>query len=76
MPANTKDLSESEMLSQLVDRMDKLIAITSLQGRSKEEQIERLAGMGYSNSEMASMLVLPKGTVDGIRANLSKPKKK
>jgi len=59
-------------LEQIVERLDKVIIITALQGRPKEEQIKCLASFGYSNSEMASMLAIPKGTIDSIRANLGK----
>jgi len=72
MRSSKKELFEKQVLDQVVERLDKLIVITALQGRPKEEQIKYLSSLGYSNSEMGNMLATPKGTVDSIRANLRK----
>jgi hypothetical protein len=72
MRTSKKELSEKQLLEQVVERLDKVILMTPIQGRPKEEQIKYLTSLGYSNSEMANMLATPKGTIDSIRANLSK----
>ena len=72
MGSSKKDLSEKQLLEQVVERLDKVTLAIALQGRQKEEQIKYLTSLGYSNSEMANILATPKGTIDSIRANLSK----
>jgi hypothetical protein len=72
MRLSKKDLSEKQPLEQVVEGLDKVMLAIALQGRPKEEQIKYLASFDYSNSEMANILAIPKGTIDGIRANLSK----
>lgn len=72
MRSSKKEFSEKQLLEQVVERLDQVILATALHGRPKEEQIKYLAGLGYSNSEMANILATPKGTIDSIRANLSK----
>lgn len=72
MGSPKKELSEKQLLEQVIERLDKIILVTALQGRLKEEQVKFLTTLGYSNSEMANMLATPKGTIDSIRANLSK----
>lgn len=67
-----KEPSESILLEQISSKLDKLILIMALQGRTKGEQIKYLASAGYSNSEMTQMLAIPKGTIDYIRANIKK----
>lgn len=76
MSSSKSGLSEKQLLEQISDRLDKLILIVALQSRPKEEQIKHLSKLGYSNAEMASMLAIPKGTIDSIRANLSKEERK
>ena len=72
MISSKKEVSEKQLLEQVVERLDKIILAISLQGRPKEEQIKYLTSLGHSNSEMAQVLGTPKGTIDSIRANLSK----
>jgi hypothetical protein len=76
MRSSKKDLSEKQLLEQIVEKLDKLILVVALQARPKEEQIKHLAKIGYSNSEMATMLAIPKGTIDAIRASFPKGDRK
>jgi hypothetical protein len=61
MRSNKKELPEKELLDQVVERLNRVILVISLQGRPKEEQIKYLSNLGYSNSEMANMIATPKG---------------
>lgn len=72
MGSSKNEISEKQLLEQVVERLDKLILVTTLQGRPKEEQVKCLDSLGYSNSEMANMLATPKGTIDSIRAKIRK----
>ena len=71
-----KDLSEKQLLEQISDKLDRLILVVALQARPKEEQIKHLSKLGYSNAEMATMLAIPKGTIDAIRAGFPKGDRK
>jgi hypothetical protein len=72
MRSSKTELSEKQLLEQVVERLEKVILASAPQGRPKEGQIKYLTCLGYSNSGMANMLATPKGTIDSIRANLSK----
>ena len=67
-----RNLSELELLQQLNLKLDQLIAITAIQGRKKDEQIRYLVNCGYSNGQIATLLALPKGTIDTLRAKLKR----
>ncbi len=66
--------TELELLSEISAKLDQLISLSLIQGKEKEEQISILVERGYSNSNIASLLSIPKGTVDFIRAKQKKKK--
>ncbi len=75
MPApEKKELTEADILSRIEDKLDDLITLLIIQGKEKEEQIKIMVGREYSNSQIADLLGIPKGTVDGIRAGFAKSK--
>ena len=67
-----KTSSEIELLKEISSKLDDLIAIFVVQGKEKEEQIKIMVNNGYSNSKISKLLVIPKGTVDSIRASFKK----
>ena len=71
-----KVLSEIELLREVNVKLDDLITLFIAQGKEKEEQIKIMVDRQYSNSRIASLLGLPKGTVDGIRAKQKKEQTK
>ena len=71
-----KVLSEIELLGEINIKLDDLITLFTTQGKEKEEQIKIMVARGCSNNQIASLLGLPKGTVDGIRAKQKKERKK
>ena len=64
--------TELDVLKDISGKLDDLIALVGVQGKDKEEQIMILVEKGYTNSEMAELLGIPKGTIDTIRANAKK----
>ncbi len=72
MKDRNDELSERQLLELIVDRLDKLILVLALQGREREDQIEYLEKLGYSNTDMAQILATPKGTIDWLRAKAKK----
>ncbi len=71
-----KEASEAEILSRIEDKLDDLITLLIIQGKEKEEQIKIMVAREYSNSQIADLLGMPKGTVDGIRAGFAKGKER
>ena len=71
-----KALSEIELLGEINVKLDDLITLFIVQGKEKEEQINIMVDREYSNSQIGSLLGIPKGTVDGIRAKQKKGRRK
>lgn len=65
-------MNEIELLIQINDKLNKLVALFAIQGKSKDEQIKVLTGLDFSNSEVSTLTGIPKGTVDRIRAQAKK----
>ena len=63
-----------KILNEISTKLDKLIAITVIQGKERDTQIRILASLGVSNSEISKLIGIPKGTVDRIRAGFNKRK--
>lgn len=76
MASKKNDKSESELLLEISQKLSKLIAINSIQGKDKDSQVKILTSEGFTNAEISSLLGIPKGTVDSIRAKKEKVKKK
>lgn len=64
--------SDTDLLSEISQKLDQLIAVIAIQGKEKNDQIKILASLGLSNSNIANLIGIPKGTVDRIRASLNK----
>ena len=71
MRSSKKEVSEKQLLGQVVERLDKVILAIALQGRPKEEQIKYPTSLGHSNSEMANVLATLKIEVRSILLALS-----
>jgi hypothetical protein len=67
-----KKLNELELLSDINKKLETLTAIMAIRGLERDEQIKILSFLGYSNSEISKYTLIPKGTVDVVRAKLSK----
>lgn len=72
MAAKTKEKPEIELLTEISTKLDYLVALMASQGKERNDQIKILVGQGYSNSMVAKLLGIPKGTVDVIRAKKKK----
>ena len=71
-----KGPSEIALLADMNAKLDDLIALIIVQGKEKEDQVKIMVDRGYSNSQIGSLLGLPKGTVDGIRAKRKRGRNK
>ena len=60
------------LLKEIGKKLDTLIALTAIQGKSRDEQINILGSFELTNAEIGKMLGIPKGTIDGIRAKQKK----
>ncbi len=59
---------EKQILEDISEKLDKLIALTAIQGKTKVDQIKILASLGFTNVEISKLMGIPKGTVDSTRA--------
>jgi len=66
------DKSEKQILLEISEKLDKLLGVTAIQGKSKEDQVKVLVSLGFSNSDISALTAMPKGTVDTIRAKQKK----
>jgi hypothetical protein len=64
--------TENELLIDINNKLEKLIGLFAIQGKSKEDQILILTKLGLSNSEISTLTGIPKGTVDSTRAKAKK----
>lgn len=60
--------TENQLLEEISGKIDNLIGIIAIQGKSKSEQIKILAALGFTNVEISKLTGIPKGTVDTTRA--------
>jgi hypothetical protein len=74
MKKNENHKTELDLLKEISEKLDQLISLNLIQGKEKEDQIRVLVERGISNSNIANILSIPKGTVDVIRAKQKKEK--
>jgi hypothetical protein len=67
-------MSDSQLLSEISRKLDRIIGLYAIQGKNKEDQIRILVSLGFSNQEIGSLTGIPKGSVDRIRAKQKKNK--
>lgn len=67
-----KKSNELELLKDIGKKLDRLTAIMAIRGLKRDDQIKILAFLGFSNSEISKYTLIPKGTVDVVRAKLGK----
>ena len=64
--------SDNELLQEISGKLSDILAILSITGKDKHEQVKHLVLLGFSNADIARITAMPKGTVDGIRAGKGK----
>jgi flagellar motor switch protein FliG len=64
------DKTEKQILEEINEKLNKLIALNAVQGKNKVEQIKILASLGFTNVEISKLTAIPKGTVDSTRAKI------
>jgi Holliday junction resolvasome RuvABC DNA-binding subunit len=69
-----KEKTEKQILMEISKKLDNLIGVIAIQGKSRDEQIKVLVSLGFSNAEISKITGVPKGTVDTIRAKIKKGK--
>lgn len=67
-------MNEIDILSEISKKLDRLIALTAIDGKERDNQISILSSLGYTNVEISIFTGIPKGTVDVIRAKQNKEK--
>jgi len=70
-----KQKNEIGLLQDINKKLDMLVALTAIQGKDRDDKVVTLAGLRYTNLDIANLLGIPKGTVDGIRAKKKGGKK-
>lgn len=56
--------NELEILSEINEKLDHLIAVLLIQGKEINEQIDILIKRGMTHSTISALLGIPKGTID------------
>lgn len=64
--------TEKQLLTEICEKLDKLIGITAIHGKNRDEKIKVLASLDFTNAEISKLTGTPKGTVDTIRARSKK----
>lgn len=64
--------SDNELLQEISDKLSELTAVVAIRDMEKNAQVSYLVSAGFSNSDIARIIGIPKGTVDGIRASAKK----
>lgn len=64
----TKQKSEIELLNEMNEKLNMLVALNAVQGKDRDDKISTMVGLGFTNADIGKLLGIPKGTVDGIRA--------
>lgn len=63
-----QDKTEKQILEEINEKLNKLIALSAVQGKNKQEQVKILSSIGFTNVEISKLTGIPKGTVDFTRA--------
>lgn len=66
------DTNDTEILKEISNKLDILIAVNAIQNKERDDQIRVLVNLGYTNKNISEFTGIPKGTVDMVRANLKK----
>jgi hypothetical protein len=68
-----KEKTERELLQEINDRLDKLVAIILIQGKTQNQQIEILDGLGFDSKATGLYVGL---SSDAVRQRKSQMKRK
>jgi hypothetical protein len=50
-----QDKTEKQILEEINEKLDKLIALNAIQGKNKQEQIKILSSLGFTNVEISRL---------------------
>lgn len=64
-----KELTEKDILLEISKKLDYLIALTSVSGKEKDEQIKILCS-NFNEYEIANILNIPRTTVQSAKKRL------
>lgn len=67
-----KEKTERDLLLEISEKLDRLIGILAVQNKDRDDKVNILASLGFSNAEISKLIGVPKGTVDVIRAKRKK----
>jgi hypothetical protein len=70
-----KPKSEIDLLQEVNNKLNMLVALTAAQGKERDDKIKTLAGLGFTNIDISKLLGIPKGTIDVVRAKKKGAKK-
>ena len=59
-----------KILAEISEKLDKLIAISAIQGKERDDKIKILVSLGFTNAKISNLAGIPKGTVDMVRAKM------
>lgn len=74
MTAPKKKKSTEELLEEISAKIDKLIALIAIQGKSENHQIKILTDLGFDSKKVGILLNLPSGTVRRRNAKMKSKK--
>jgi len=61
---------------EVIERLDKIIALLAIQGKEKDEQIKILHTLGYTSKMISELTGIPAGTIGRIRSTKLKKGKR
>lgn len=64
--------TEKELLKELNEKMDKLIGVTAIQGKSENAQIKVLMSLGFKYKEISAITGVAEGTLKSRKHNSKK----
>jgi len=71
-----RELTERELLKEIIDKLDKAIALLAIQGKSNGESLKILSGLGLTSAEIGLFLGKPPGTVRRLKSTGATRKRK
>lgn len=62
------------MTKEILEKLDTIIGILTIQGKNKEDQIMALHNIGFTSKKISDIIGVPEGTIGRIRATKLKKK--
>jgi len=60
---------------EIIERLDKIIALLAIQGKEKNDQIKILHSLGFTSKVISEITGIPEGTVGRIRSTKLKKRR-